>query len=323
MTSTPSDQPRRIWVFHAGALGDFVLIWPLLRALVRQGREVTVCTSTSKGALAAACLGVRPFNAERPEIARLWVPGTSIEKCNEHQVDAVISFLFDNASDTCSPQHVEHDDSNPLNALSAAAATTCTRPIWTTNTHAWLGAREIIHAGPPGSQSREILWERFSVAVNGRAQPCTTTGGPITCHVGAGSPRKRWPMRCWSDLATELRRSGHDTRFIAGEVEHEQFLPSDRALFRALGGVYLDTLSALEHQLKFAIAFIGADSGPTHLAAQLGLPTLALFGPTDPRIWQPIGPTVDILAPEQPTDLTWLMHERVLQRLTRLLSTSR
>ena len=42
-------------------------------------------------------------------------------------------------------------------------------------------------------------------------------------------------------------------------------------------------------------AFVGNDSGITHLAAYLGCPTVALFGPTDPAVWGPIGRRIHIL----------------------------
>jgi ADP-heptose:LPS heptosyltransferase len=42
-------------------------------------------------------------------------------------------------------------------------------------------------------------------------------------------------------------------------------------------------------------AFVGCDSGITHLAAMVGIPTLALFGPTDPCRWGPIGKKASIL----------------------------
>jgi ADP-heptose:LPS heptosyltransferase len=41
--------------------------------------------------------------------------------------------------------------------------------------------------------------------------------------------------------------------------------------------------------------FVGADTGPTHLAAAAGTPTVALFGPTDPARFAPIGPRVRVL----------------------------
>ena len=44
-----------------------------------------------------------------------------------------------------------------------------------------------------------------------------------------------------------------------------------------------------------AALFVGVDSGPTHLAAAAGVPTLALFGPTDPARFGPVGPRTAVL----------------------------
>ena len=41
--------------------------------------------------------------------------------------------------------------------------------------------------------------------------------------------------------------------------------------------------------------FLGNDAGVSHLAAATGAPTLALFGPTDPALWAPVGPRVATL----------------------------
>jgi ADP-heptose:LPS heptosyltransferase len=52
--------------------------------------------------------------------------------------------------------------------------------------------------------------------------------------------------------------------------------------------------------LSRAGLFVGNDSGVSHLAAAYGAPTVALFGPTDPTVWSPVGPRVRTLrAPDQ------------------------
>jgi heptosyltransferase-3 len=50
--------------------------------------------------------------------------------------------------------------------------------------------------------------------------------------------------------------------------------------------------------------FVGNDSGITHLAGYLGIPTLALFGPTDFRIWGPVGRRVEILWKPELADIS-------------------
>jgi ADP-heptose:LPS heptosyltransferase len=47
--------------------------------------------------------------------------------------------------------------------------------------------------------------------------------------------------------------------------------------------------------LKESRLFLGNDSGATHLAAALGVPTLAVFGPSDPWLWRPLGPRVRVV----------------------------
>jgi ADP-heptose:LPS heptosyltransferase len=40
---------------------------------------------------------------------------------------------------------------------------------------------------------------------------------------------------------------------------------------------------------------VGNDSGITHMAAALGVPTVAIFGPSDPRVWSPRGKRVTVV----------------------------
>ena len=56
--------------------------------------------------------------------------------------------------------------------------------------------------------------------------------------------------------------------------------------------------------LRRCRAYIGNDSGITHLAAYLGCPTIALFGPTDPRVWGSIGRRARIIWKSKLEDIT-------------------
>jgi hypothetical protein len=149
----------------------------------------------------------------------------------------------------------------------------------------------------------------------GGAPPVTVRrnpGGPVVVHVGAGSEDKRLPMEWWvnrarsaSDgctarsavlpaLAALTLRHGR-VSYIAGEVERARFSPRERELFAAVGGTYIDDLPTLATTLNAARLYAGADTGPTHLAAALGVRTVAFFGPTDPARWAPIGPRVRVV----------------------------
>ncbi|MCB1102996.1 MAG: hypothetical protein KDL10_11560, partial [Kiritimatiellae bacterium] len=65
-------------------------------------------------------------------------------------------------------------------------------------------------------------------------------------------------------------------------------------------------LSEVVHLFRSAGRYIGNDSGITHLAAACGVPTLAIFGPTDPAVWAPLGAHVTVIRTGQPAfgDLT-------------------
>ena len=74
----------------------------------------------------------------------------------------------------------------------------------------------------------------------------------------------------------------------------------------------------LAQELAAADLFIGHDTGVTHLAAALTVPTIALFGPTDPMIWSPLGENVSMVASKDglmasiAVERVWDVVERVL-----------
>ena len=99
-------------------------------------------------------------------------------------------------------------------------------------------------------------------------------------HPFASSPRKRWPLEKFREVARLLPMP---VRWCAGPDE-----PLD-------GAVRIDNLYELGCWLASARVYIGNDSGISHLAAAVGTPTIILFGPTDPAVWAPRGSVV--LAP--------------------------
>jgi ADP-heptose:LPS heptosyltransferase len=66
------------------------------------------------------------------------------------------------------------------------------------------------------------------------------------------------------------------------------------------GAVRFADLHELACWLAGARLYIGNDSGITHLAAATGAPVVALFGPTDPAVWAPRGPRVEVVATGEP-----------------------
>ena len=103
----------------------------------------------------------------------------------------------------------------------------------------------------------------------------------IVIHPGSGSPTKCWPKAQFAALYSALERRGLHAALLCGPVELERDFNNDCPT------ICPPDLSALATLLASARLFIGNDSGPGHIAAAVGTPTLSLFGPTDPRIWSP------------------------------------
>jgi ADP-heptose:LPS heptosyltransferase len=278
-----------LWVFHRGALGDSVLLWPLLRAARAQGRAVTLVTDGSKARLAQAELGIAGLDAEQARFNSLWR-----EDASATPIAGVAEVLTFDAS----PGGVSR--------------------TWLANA-AQMFPGATIRAIPERPDRHVVDRLLRDFGPEPPLAPRPTPGGPVVIHLGAGSPQKRWALPHFRTLANCLREAGHTVRLIAGEAEVNQ--PSTpSSLEDWVDGSFLTTLDELAEALRPARLFIGCDTGPTHLAAQLGVSTLALFGPTDPGAWAPAGPRVRVLAPPAPAPMDWLSPGRALEEALALLA---
>jgi heptosyltransferase III len=114
-------------------------------------------------------------------------------------------------------------------------------------------------------------------------------------HPGSGSRHKCVQPAVLRSVADGLDEQGFQPWLLEG--------PADRAMLadllphRPRTPMLLQnlTVSLLAGVLSRVELFVGHDSGVSHLAALLGVPTVALFGPTDPRRWAPRGPAVTVL----------------------------
>ncbi len=111
--------------------------------------------------------------------------------------------------------------------------------------------------------------------------------GATLIHPGSGSPAKNWPLERFVDLSRELRQGGHRVVWILGPAEGG--IPSPGSEFEVLDR---PSLGALAATLSQARVFVGNDSGVSHLAAAVGAPTVAIFGPTSDVVFRPDGPRV-------------------------------
>ncbi|MBV9811144.1 MAG: glycosyltransferase family 9 protein [Acetobacteraceae bacterium] len=123
----------------------------------------------------------------------------------------------------------------------------------------------------------------------------------IAMAVGTGAPIKSWSLNRFAELAQALLARHEDAvvALIGGPRDRmagagiAESLPADRVV-DLTGEIDLLAMPAF---LDRAAMFVGGDTGMTHLAALLGVPTVSVFsGATAVEVWRPVGPRVAIVA---------------------------
>jgi len=314
MFSLP-DNPR-ILVIRGGAIGDFILTLPAIGAL-RQRWPSARLEILGYPRIAALADGryyadaVRSIDAAA--MARFFVPEANLDPSLSDyfaSFDLVLSYLYD--PDNIFSANLARAGVPHLLCASAKpdrehAAAHFARPLDS------LGLR----ADPPHprlfpSPADRAFAEQFFTLNSS----FLTLNSSVALHPGSGGEHKIWPANRWAAVVRWLRdERGCDILLIGGEA--------DDAARRALAPFNLPVawnlpLPQLAAVLERCALFAGHDSGITHLAAAVGIPTLALFGPTSPNIWSPLGPHVRVVSAG--TAMGALRVETVIGVLREMLS---
>lgn len=124
-------------------------------------------------------------------------------------------------------------------------------------------------------------------------------------HAAPKYTYKRWTADGWQQLAVALRRRGLATIAIGAKADRAYLdgVWRDGDVARLDGVLTWPELTAL---ISGARIYLGPDTALTHLAAATGTSTVALYGPTDPRIWGPW--------PVGGLDQPWQASGRIQQR---------
>ena len=140
-------------------------------------------------------------------------------------------------------------------------------------------------------------------------------------HPSSGSPKKNPPLEFFLEIREFLETLGIKTVFLLGEAEEHLRKTLKPSVF-SLSPIWI------AKALKSAKLFVGLDSGISHLASYLGLPSLVIYGPTDPIVWKPIGKRVYQLSlnlecspcfPNTCQERSCLTDKRLLQETKKLL----
>ena len=318
VATSPAMTASNLLLLHAGALGDFVLTLSVIQRLRSLFGATHVVTIASSGAaqLAAGRSAVDEFIApDACGLHTLFNESTPPdERLIRHLRSArwIINFLSD-----------EHERIHRRLAAITPARLVSIAPQPT----------------PTTINSRRHITEQWCEQIRQQAvqlsKPCAPTlriegnridgAKQVLIHPGSGGRDKCWPIDRFFEAADIARDMGARICWMLGPVEcdrdraltdrvHERTQQQDETL------VIEEELRQAARRIAESDLYLGNDAGMTHLAAAIGTPTIALFGPTDPRIWRPLNPQVCVIsAGESPTSMDGIEVATVVEAMKRQL----
>jgi heptosyltransferase-3 len=302
----------KILVIRGGAIGDFILTIPVLQALKKNfpATHLEVLGYPKVANLAVdAGWAHSTKSIEAPGLARFFAPiGAVPPEWLQYfaQFDIIITYLFDpddlfqNNVSLSGKHHYIKGPYRPNERLNLHAVDVFLKP---------LEKLAIYETGvlPDLSRLASLQKKESNKTVQ------------IAIHPGSGSTKKNWHLDNWINLIKRLlSHSNVEILIIGGEAERESAeklegsFPSNRTqllMNRPLGDV--------ARALAQSHAFIGHDSGISHMAAALEVPSVILWGPTNMNIWRPLGKQVTII--ESDEGLRGIHPEQVIREVSRLL----
>ena len=276
---------QRALVLFPGALGDFVCFLPTLR-LLAQAASVDLFARSEFADLAPESVRVRSL--ERYEINRLFVCGAAAE-------DKLRVFFSRYASVYSWMGSSRRQFVRQLQDLCQGRARIFPFQPELSGRHQ--SEYYLTCIGCRNSPVPQISLKTQAMAWSAAYWARHTLEGSqvLTVAPGSGAKEKNWPLLSFAAVIGWWREQiGGEAVVVLGPVEEERggLEPILRPGCKVARGLSLAELAAI---IARSDLYLGNDSGITHLAAALGTPTLALFGPSDVQKWRPQGERVRVI----------------------------
>ena len=306
---------NRILVIRGGAIGDFILTLPALKALrdaFPSARLEILGYKHIAGIAENRFYGDAIQSIEYASLSAFFAKGGDLDpglQAYFRSFDLVISYLFDPdeifvqnlrragvRKIVCGPARI-NDNSHAARQLAAPLEE--------------IGIKVIDYVPRIFPSENDISFAREFLR---------DLGKPTTAlHIGSGSVRKNWPIANWLELGDAFLQRDGSLIVVSGEADEQQLSKARshwaQPKVRFATNLPLPNLAAVLAECRF----IGHDSGISHLAAAVGAKSVLLFGPTNPDVWGPPGPKVTILrSPE--SDMRSLAPTAVLDAITSVMN---
>jgi heptosyltransferase III len=276
-----------ILIIRGGAIGDFILTLPSIHALKDQYPKARIevlgyphiASLVNQRFYANAIRSidsreVAAFFAKKGDLDGKWCEYFS-------SFDTAVSFLYD--PDLTFRNNLERAGLHTIIAVDS-------RPTGERHAADFLG-QWLEELKVPFTQKSPRLYPSEVDLKEAREAAGLTDGKKyVGVHIGSGSQTKNWTLSSFLDFVNWLKQEGWGVIVLEGpaDMEVSQKFWSDPVSKDTIKfhGKPLPLVAAL---LKQCTAFVGHDSGISHIAAAVGTPTIAMFGPTNPYIWAPRG----------------------------------
>ena len=282
---------NQLLIIHQGALGDFVVTFPILKALRTTIPRIDGICRSSFGRLAVD-LGVLDTShpLESARFASLYTERIDPEMVTLMSTyRSILLFSF---------SELLERSVKTINGLRVFRILPW--PAVTQKNHITeFLARQVRNCNLLDKEA----CRRFSRALfhlKGDANRKRRSGARAIISPGAGSVKKRWPLERFMMVAAKLKNHGLQPLIILGPAEVDLEAALHHIPQSQLQVVNTRSFQELITVLESAVIYIGNDSGVSHLAAFLNVPTLVIFGPSDPDRWRPFGDHVRIVKAVSP-----------------------
>lgn len=273
-------------LLHGGSLGDFLLALRLLRE-IDAGRSVErrAVARSPMSALPHGALGLDALlDADRVVLHRLFAADAPVaDELRRILADStvVIDML---AVSGVARARLDALTGGTVVSLDPRPAAGCAEHI----IYQWRGRL-------PEDLASHVVLPGPLIVVD--APDCDISRSALL-HPGSGGRAKCWPVRRFIELAHRLRDDGMGVSFMLGPAEMDWHGDEWRRMLADHAPVIIESdLWGVAKHMSAADLYVGNDAGSTHLAASVGTPTVVIFGPTDPRVWRPMGGRVRVVAP--------------------------
>ena len=287
---------KKILIIRAGALGDMIVTLPVLSALKKQydGLSIDMMGYSNRLEILKYCGYVKNiFSIDSRSTVPLFMNTTKIDFSSLQYLqlyDSIISYI---------PDSTGIFEKNIGKISSCSIHIGQSKPNFIDNKNRTHITHVLMKGLSPFGIAPVAEPPKLNVSClpnPDRTEILDSDKKLIAIHPGSGGIKKCWPAKSYIKLIEALVEKHYIPVVIFGPADENvkgQILPCIKN--KKIQIVENTSLVSLHKILTRCGGMVGNDSGISHLAAALGVPVVALFGPPDPAIWGPRGETVRII----------------------------